>query len=440
MRRRGRVPILAALVALSVSASASVRAEETAAIALVPEPPAPQPPSLAYPDAPIPGNGAVLILTDNALMPVVTVTSQLFPGVPIEGTVSMLWTYWVWTPAEALVPGAYDITLDYDPDYTSGQSYAAIYTLTVSGPVELDGPDALDATLEISSREVALESACCIAELDGISRGETCASVVLSTMAHVRVGLQSAMPVEVINQYLFEIVPIVADPADATIENEYPYPLDTPRGVVFMKHAADYCFQINAIAIGDQTAYDDVLVEPHCIAHGNLPQLGSVAVEVGDDFLDHAACIVPPASLQERWCALNEAECTASAAPASCDWYGNQCLGEPPPREDLPIGGAGTGGAGAGGAGIGGAAGWEAGAGDGGASGLGSGGGGGAGGAAGMDAPIDEAVKPKSEHAKWCSTMQPRASSTTAPWAIALLVLAFSVSRPYRRRRSRAAR
>jgi hypothetical protein len=390
-----------------------------------------------YPDAPIPGNGAVLILTDNGFMPVVTVTSPLFPDAPIEGTVSMLWMYWVWKPTESLLPGTYDITLDYDEGYLNGQSYAVDYTLAVSTAVELDGPDALDAALEIASRESALESACCISEMDGISFGETCASIILSTMAHVRVGLQSAMPAEVVNQYLFKIVPVVADPADATVENEYLYPLDTPRGIVFMKHAADYCFQINAVEIGSQTAYDDVLVEPHCIGHGSLPHVGNVAVEVGDDFLDHAACTVPPASLQERWCALNEAQCTASAAPASCDWYGNQCLGEPPPQEidDLPLDGDG------GGAGTGGAAGWESGAGAGGASGLGSGG---AGGAAGMDAtigaPVNLDAKPKSKHAKWCSTMQPRAPSTHAPWAFALLVLAFGVSRPYRRRRSRAAR
>ena len=441
--RHARASIIAGLVALALSGSASVLAQDTAAIALIPAPPLPQSPRLAYPGEPIPGNGSVLIITDDGLAPIVTVTSPLSPDMPIEGTVAMLWTYFVWTPAASLLPGTYDVTLDYDPAYTSGQSFAAYETLTVTSSVELDGPDALDATLELSSREIALESACCFTEMDGINVGQTCVSTVLSTMAHVGVGLQSQLPREVTNQYLFKIVPVVADAADAVAENEYPFPLDTPRGVVFMKQAAEYCFQINAIEIGSQTAYDDVLVEPSCVAHGTLPQVGNVVVDVGDAFLDHTACIMPPESLQERWCALNEAECTASDAPASCDWYGNQCLGEPPPRENLPMGGAGgaagSGGAGSG-AGAGGAAGWE-GAGAGGASGLGSGG---AGGAAGMSPPIGdpvhEGVEPKSKHAKWCSTMRPHASSAQAPWAIALLVLVFGVSRPYRRRRSRAAR
>lgn len=443
--RHGRASIIAGCVALALSGSSSVRAQEAAPIALDPAPPLPQSPRLAYPDDPIPGNGSVLIITDNGLAPVVTVTSSLLPDLPIEGTVTALWTYWVWKPAQSLLPGIYDVTLDYDPAYSNGQSYAAYDTLSVDTPsVELDGPAALDATLELSSREIALESACCFSEMDGINVGQTCVSTVLSTMAHVQVGLQSELPREVTNQYLFTIAPVVADLADATAENEYPFPLDTPRGVVFMKQADEYCFQIDAIEIGSQTAYDNALVEPHCVAHGALPQVGNVVVDVGDELLDHTACIVPPESLQERWCALNEAQCTASDAPASCDWYGNQCLGEPPPRDDLPLGGTGgasAGGAGIGGAGLSGAAGWESGAGAGGTSGLGSGG---AAGAAGTNPPfgdpINEGVEPKAKHAKWCSTLQPHASSTHAPWAIALLVLAFGVSRPYRRTRSRAAR
>jgi hypothetical protein len=87
---------------------------------------------------------------------------------------------------------------------------------------------------------------------------------------------------------------------------------------------------------------------PLCVPHGDLPDLAEHDSEVPDSALDRFVCQSPPASLEDRWCAINRG--CQDLAPAErtegngCLLYGHTCLSEGLPRAMPPVVGGMTGG------------------------------------------------------------------------------------------------
>jgi hypothetical protein len=360
----------------------------------------------------IPIDGGLLIQSGTGSQPIVAIADSATPSTTLGGTVTQidLTGYWVWVPTLPLTVGTfYNVSLSAPDLGISGitDTFEAVAAVTIERPTITTEPS-------VSSVSETNTFSCCRSLQGGFLNDSSCFPSEQRRSAMLDPGFTTSDPAVLLNQFVFRMGAGTGSAATAP-----PYAWSSLTPMWFTTQATEYCFEIEAIEIVARTVFTYEELET-CAPHGDLAELGVVAVVPGAAELDHLVCQAPPTQYEDQWCELNEDPCAEDAMQTACGLYGFVCRGEPLPEDPFSMAG--------GFAGMFGTSGTSGGFGAvGGVGGAGSSGNSGEGGAAGMsedDDPVDVLSEPAGNDG--CSVVEAkhaRSTRSALTWCIALAAL-----------------
>lgn len=348
----------------------------------------------------IPVGGALLIYSGGTgTPPIIEVADTAAPNTTLGGTLTQLadTIYWVWMPTAPLTADTtYQVRMSAPDLGIVGvtTTFDVVAAITIAKPV-------IEASPSASWRGETNNWACCRTLMGNTLGDASCFPSEQRASVMIEPGFTTGDSAVLLNQFMFRLgnaeLPVVSAPLGI-------WP-NIGVGPVYTQ-AEEYCFDLEAIEIVSGTVHTYAEID-RCASHGELADLGFIAIEPGATELDRVVCHAPPDQYKDQWCELNEEPCADDEMATGCGLYGFVCEGDPLPPDPFSTGGFGgmVGGFGAfGGGGMIGMAG------------VGGVTTGGAGGAAGMsddsDASVDEddEEKPSSGGDSGCSVGGPRAA------------------------------
>ena len=269
--------------------------------------------TLVHVGVPVPANGSFLLEARNTRLGEVKLEDDA--GKVIGGTATERFNYIVWTPERALVVGKVH-TLRIKE--VSGVGPENVYNIEVVAPRTRARP-ALRSSLALKRSERRNE-ACC--------EGLNCFPSLVDTSVELRVTLESTTARSDLSQLLFSVTfGAVSDPAP--LDRIYS-PLNQygpgSEFNVFSSSTAwpEYCAMVAAAEIVGSETYEFAELEPHCVAHGDLGELGPMVLRPADALLSREKCSMPPYHQVPQWCEVNE-ECRSNGALPGCQKFDELC-------------------------------------------------------------------------------------------------------------------